>query len=216
MDPRADMFFVIMNKTSLCFSLVALALSAFAVYVALLNPAKDNSANLIATLGVICTVLIGWQILSLINLHQYEKRIEILESKAKQDQDNLEDIVNKLYSSQTRSDGLVYRGLGDIYHSLRLQSSALPVVCLSEELLWRIAEIETCLYTLDVDELRKAKTDMTKSLNWEEAVPDFIKDNIKEQWQKCVRNYEKSNVPKPKIILDEIADISQYLDSFCQ
>lgn len=213
--PGLICFCVMMNKISLCFSLVALALSVFAAYVALSNPVKDQSANLIATLGVICTVLIGWQILSLVSLHQYEKRIDILEKESRQSKDIFDDAVKGFYASQTRSDGLIYRGLGDLYHSLRLQTSVLPVVSFCKELFWRIAEIEICLYTLDVDELRRTKTEMVESLNSEEAIPDYIKKNVKEQWEKCVCNYRKSNTPKPEFILDEIEYISQYLDSVC-
>ena len=107
-----------MNKTSLCFSIVAFALSAFAVYEVLINPTKDNSANLIAALGVICTVLIGWQILSLVNLHQYEKRMRSLESEIERTKSNLDTAITNTCKMQHISDGLQFHALADIYHSI--------------------------------------------------------------------------------------------------
>ena len=85
-----------MKKNPFAISLIALGLSMLSLFVAWCNPKTDASPNLIATLGVICTVLIGWQILSLIDLRAYEKKLSDLESRLLESEKNLNDHEKKL------------------------------------------------------------------------------------------------------------------------
>lgn len=70
-----------MKKISVALSTIALVLSIFSLYISCVNPKKDSSPNLIATLGIICTVLIGWQIFALLDLRSYEKKLSDLDSR---------------------------------------------------------------------------------------------------------------------------------------
>lgn len=206
-------FFVMMNKTSLCFSLVALVLSAFAVYVALSNPVKDQSSNLIATLGVICAVLIGWQILSLINLSRYEKRMEAVESKINKVGKHTDELFDSAYMSLQHSDGATFHALADVYRHMGTQSSCLPQICLSKEILWLMAELENCLYTQDISELSMAKDNLSKALDSPVELEDSFKNELKFIWKRYSDKFLKSTYPKPKQILDEIYNVTSLLDS---
>lgn len=209
-------FFVMMNKTSLCFSLVAFALSAFAVYAALSNPVKDQSSNLIATIGIICTVLIGWQILSLINLSKYEKRMEAFESKINEVRKHTDELFDSAFMSLQRSDGAAFHALADVYRHMGTQSSHLPQICLSKEILWLMAELENCLYTQDISELSIAKDNLSKALDSPVELDDPFRNELKIIWKRYSDRFLKSSYPKPKQILDEIYNVTSLLDSSCQ
>ena len=119
-----------MKKTSFVLSSVALVLSLFSLYMACINPEKDSSPNLIATLGIICTVLIGWQIFALIDLRSYEKKLSNLESrliKNERDQSALEKRLNdnskSLKSSneyKDRRDSILYDWLAKTFSYLAI------------------------------------------------------------------------------------------------
>lgn len=178
-----------------------------------MNPTKDSTSNLIATLGVICTVLIGWQIFSLVNLFQYEKRIKTLEEDIEQSKENLNESINGAYKSMNKSDGLTYHALADIYRHLGDNTYSLPEVCQNKQIAWLLAEVEICLYTHNIDELNRVKNDISNIKNSNVILPDSFKDEIKEQWNGIKERFQKTSLQKSKIILDEIGSMNQLIDS---
>ncbi len=202
-----------MKKTSVILSVVATILSLLALYIAISNPTKDNSANLIATLGVLGTVLIGWQIFSFINLFQYEKRMKSLEEDIEKSKDDLNEAIKGTYTSMTRSEGLMFRGFADVYHYHWDTPFMLPETYLHKHIMWLLLEIDSCLYTLEMDELKRAKEEIKEVIKSKVSLPDSFKDGIKRMWKNRSESFIKSSSPKPKMIIDEIEDISQLLDS---
>lgn len=198
-----------MSKISVSVSVIALALSLFAVCAVYLNPSKDVSSNMIATLGIICTVLIGWQILSLVNLNQYEKRIRQLQSEIELTKKNLDNVFKNAYMMQHLSDGLIYHALADIYRDISTLPDTPKAKLLSKEASWLLAEIEVCLYTNNIEELRRAKNDIAQIINSN----DLNLEVLREIWDKCQNRYGKASCPKHQEILEEIEKVNQLFDN---
>ncbi|MDE6649797.1 MAG: hypothetical protein K2K45_07690 [Muribaculaceae bacterium] len=202
-----------MKKLSVILSIVALVLSLFSLYVACMNPTKDSTPNLIATLGVICTVLIGWQIFSLVNLFQYEKRIKTLEEEIEHSKNDLNDAMASAYKSMYESQGLLYHNIANIYHHLWHPSHNPKEVWLFQELSNLLIEIDGCLYTQNLKELNRAKSNITASTNSGLSLPDALSDILRDQWKTAVENFKKSKFQKTDAILIEIDNVTRLIDS---
>lgn len=203
-----------MKKIPVVLSIVALVLSLFSLYVVCMNPTNDSVApNLIATLGIICTVLIGWQIFSFIDFRSSEKKIKELEEEIELSKDNLNDAMTSAYKSIYESQGLLYHNLANVYHHLWHPSHSTKEVWLFQELTCLLIEVDNCLYTKNLKELNRAKSNITSSANSGTPLPDVLKNGLRDQWKIAVENFTKSKFPKTDAILIEIDNVTQLLDS---
>lgn len=71
----------------------------------------DYSGILVGILGALCTVLIGWQIYSIIDFNQREK-------KNQKKIEELQQIIRDIKENGNRGDYLIYDYLSDIYSNL--------------------------------------------------------------------------------------------------
>lgn len=198
-----------MNKTSLCFSVAAFALSLFSLYEVWMNPTKDQSSNLIATLGIICTVLIGWQIFSLINLFQYEKRMKNLESDIESTKSNLDTTIKNSCRMQHLADGLQYHALADIYKSIGKSSIDNKEELLVKEISWLMAELEVCLYSNNLYEFQRTKNNIVERINSNNV--DLEPLNMR--WKSALSRFHKSGYPLSREIFEEIEKVNQLFEN---
>ena len=138
--------------------------------------------------------------------------MKILEEDIEQSKTNLNDAMRSAYRSMSKSDGLTYHALADIYRQLGNKSYSLPEICLNKQITWLLAEIEICLYNQDVNELNRAKSDIANALNSNVTLPDSFDEVIKEQWNGIKKRFQESPILKSDSILEEISDIDQLFD----
>ncbi|MDE7466137.1 MAG: hypothetical protein K2M59_06915 [Muribaculaceae bacterium] len=198
-----------MKKLSVILSVVALVLSLFSLYVACMNPTKDSTSNLIATLGVICTVLIGWQIFSFIDFRSQEKKMSELESRLLKDEKRIietqEQIIKSqktlvsvqesilgTYKSMSRSDGAIYDGIANIYRYFREFDSHAPSDFLCQEILWHLADFDTMLEVFSPRQLREILAKIQNCLDLKIPIPKIQKDILLNRINDTVRYFEKS------------------------
>lgn len=225
-----------MRKTSIILSIAALILSLLSLYIACIDPQKDWSANLIATLGVLCTVLIGWQIFSFIDFRSYEKKMNELEKRLIEDekrilitQENIitsqesfiesqkrllstQETIAKVYHSISKGEGAIYEGIANIYHYLKDFNSFSPSDFLCQEITWLISDLEVMLGIYSQKELRGILSKIQGCLNSNISLNSKQRDLLAKQIDHMLKAFEKTSKatdPKLREILDEARRLVQ-------
>ncbi len=219
-----------MRRTSIILSIAALILSLLSLYIAFINPQKDWSANLIATLGVLCTVLIGWQIFSFIDFRSYERRMSELEKRLIEDEKRIlatqEEIIKTqeqyiksqekliitqksimgLYQSLSRVQGSIYDGISNIYYRIRNLKYFSQSDLLCDEITWLLSDMEVMLSVYSPEELRDILDKIQNRLNSHISLNNKQRDILVKQIDHIIKVFEKSSkVTNPELrkVLDE-------------
>lgn len=214
---------------------MAFVVSLLSIYIAWINPVKDLSSNLIATLGVLCTVLIGWQIFSFIDFRSYEKRMKELESRLLENEDRMLDAqkhilanlkyiesthkrIESLYNSLDSSHDTRSRAFGGVYHSIALLYKTLrelnqhtPEFFLAQEVLFHLVDFDMSL-TSSTDVLMKILDETKECLSQGLFIPINQKAILNKQIDFVLKNFEesdKSSIPELRHSLNEIASLIQ-------